>query len=182
MEIGFAFLFIIPHQETKHDARDQASAMRPVVDAGYEEAEYDKPDNPSHGLPVNGFPVKAASAFSVIENGADEAADACRRTNSEGNARQIRNEKPCNTGKYIDYSKTIEPEFAQYKWPQLSQGGHVEEDMKDAAMEEGRRYQSPPSTISGDGDGSRRAQKEETPVGGRQEGQGICRQAQGRGA
>lgn len=175
MRESFVFQFIIAHQEAKRNTRDQTSTVRPVVDTRYEEAEYDKPDNPSHGLPVNDFPVKAASAFPVIENGADEAADACRRTNSEGNAGQIRNEKSCNTGKYIDYNKTIEPEFAQYKWPQLSQGGHVEEDMKDAAMEEGSRYQSPPSTISGDGDGSRCAQKEEAPVGGRQESQRVSR-------
>ncbi len=175
MKRGFAFLFIIAHQETKHNARDQAATMRPVVDTRYEEAEYDEPDNPSHGLPVNDFPVKAASAFSVIENSADEAADAGRRTNSEGNAGQIRNEKPGNAGKYIDNHKTIEPEFAQYKWPELSQSRHIEEDMKDTAMEERSRYQSPPSTISGDGDGSRCAQKEEAPVGGRQKCQRVGR-------
>ena len=134
---SFAFQFIIAHQEAEHNTRYQASTVCPVVDTRYEEAEYDKADNPSHGLPVNGFPVKAASAFPVIENSADEAADACRRTNSEGNASQIGNEKSCNTGKYIDYGKTIEPEFAQHKWPELSQGGHVEKYMKDAAMEEG---------------------------------------------
>ena len=175
MEESFAFLFIIARQETKRNTRYQASTMRPVVDTRYEEAEYDKPDNPSHGLPVNDFPVKAASAFAVIENSTDETADAGRRTNSEGNASKIRNEKSCNTGKDIDSHKTIKPEFAQYKWPQLSQGGHVEEDMKDAAMEERSRYQSPPSTISGDRNGSRCTKKEETPVGGRQEGKGICR-------
>jgi hypothetical protein len=172
---GFAFQFIIAHQKTKRDTRDQTSAVCPIVDAGYEEAEYDEPDNPSHGLPVNDFTVRAASAFPVIENGPDEAADACRRTNCEGNARQIGNEKPCNTGKYIDYNKTIEPEFAQYKWPQLSQGGHIKEDMEDAAVEVGSRYQSPPSTISGDGDGSRCPQKKEAPVGRRQEGERVSR-------
>ena len=161
---GFTFLFIIAHQETERNTRDQASTVRPVVDARHEDAEYDKPDNPSHGLPVNGFPVKAASAFPVIENGSDEAADACRRTDSEGNGGQIGNEKPCNTSKYVDYNKTIESEFAQYKWPQLSESGHVEEDMEEAAVEVGSRNQSPPSTISGDGDGPCCAQKKEAPV------------------
>jgi hypothetical protein len=47
--------------------------------------------------------------------------------------------------------------------------------MKDAAMEERSRNQSPPSTISGNGDGSRCAQKEEAPVGGRQEGERVSR-------
>jgi len=69
----------------------------PVVDTRYEEAEYDNPDNPSHGLPVNDFPVKATSALPVIEDCTDEAADACRRTYSEGNAGQIRSEESCNT-------------------------------------------------------------------------------------
>jgi len=173
MEIRFALLFIIAHQETKHDAGGQAAAVRPVVDAGYEEAEYDKPDNPSHGLPVNGLPVKAAPAFPVIENGADETADAGRCANSEANACQIRNEKPGNTGKQIDYNKTIEPEFAQYEWPKLSQSRHIEEDMKDAAMEERGGNQRPPSTIAGNGDGSRCAQNEEASVGGRKEGQRV---------
>ena len=172
---SFALQFVIAHQEAKRNTRYQPSPVRPVVDTRYEEAEYDEPDNPSHGLPVNHFPVKASSAFPVIENGADEAADACRRTNSEGNAGQIRHEKSCNTGKYIDYNKTTEPEFAQYKRPQLSQGGHVEKDMKDAAMEKGSRYQSPPSTISGDRDGPRCAKKKEAPVGGRQEGERVSR-------
>jgi hypothetical protein len=38
--------------------------------------------------------------------------------------------------------------------------------MEDAAVEVGSRNQSPPSTISGDGDGSRCTQKKEAPVGG----------------
>jgi len=95
---GFTFPFIIAHQETKRNTRDQASTVCPVVDARHEETEYDKSNNPSHGLPVNDFSVEAASAFTVIENGPDEAADACRRANSEGNAGQIGNEKSCNAG------------------------------------------------------------------------------------
>jgi len=172
---GFTFPFIIAHQKTKRNTRGQTSTVCPVVDAGHEDAEYDKSDNPSHGLPVNGFSVEAASAFPIVENGPDETADACRRTNSEGNAGQIGNEKPCNTGKYIDYNKTIESEFAQYKWPQLSQGSHVEEDMEDASVEVGSRNQSPPSAVSGDGNCPRCAQKEEAPVGGRQECEWVSR-------
>ena len=117
---SFALQFVIAHQESKRNTRDQPSPVRPVVDTRYEEAEYDEPDNPSHCLPVNNFSVIASSAFPVIENGTDKAADACRRTNSEGNAGQIRHEKSCNTGKYIYYNKTTEPEFAQYKRTQLS--------------------------------------------------------------
>ena len=83
---SFTFPFIITHQESKRNTRYQASTVCPVIDTRDKEAEYDKPDNPSHGLPVNDFPVKSASTFPVIEDSADEAADACRRTNSEGNA------------------------------------------------------------------------------------------------
>ncbi len=175
MKRGFAFLFVIAHQKTKRNSRDQTSTMRPVVDARYEEAEYDKPDNPPHGLPVNDFPVKATSAFSVIKNSSDVAADAGRGANSDGNAGQVRNEKPGNAGKYIDYNKAIEPEFTQHEWPELYQSRHVEENMKNAAMEERSSNQRPPSTISCNGDGSRCAQKEEAPVGGRQEGERVSR-------
>jgi hypothetical protein len=87
--------------------------MGPVVDPRHHEAEKNQSDGPSHDLAVDDVPVKAPPAFPVVEGGADQTADACRRPMVKGMPASQETRNPENAAPGIHEKEAVEAVFAE---------------------------------------------------------------------
>ena len=74
---------------------------------GNEQPEEDQPHDPAHRLPVDRLTVKSAPALSIIEDGADQAADAGGGPDGEGNAGQVGDEESLRCRSDVEDRETV---------------------------------------------------------------------------
>src|SRR5512133_710618 len=131
----FPSAFVISQERPDNNPAQNPAAVAPVVYPRKDQSEYEEADHPAAYLAVDRTAIGSAPAFSVEEQGADQAADRCRGTDGEWQSGQVGDHVPYDAAQGVDAEHAAAAVFVGNPGSDLFQGHHVENDVQYAAVQ-----------------------------------------------